>query len=82
MTRYASNSFGVTRTQNPTTETLTVTASDAPTAFGRKPSKGDIEWALRVPLDDGRLLIVKVGDNGFKTILGLHENPEEVEVKV
>jgi hypothetical protein len=44
---------------------------DSPLANGRKPVSGDVEYPMRFPLDDGRELVLSIGEAGFNTLTDL-----------
>ena len=50
---------------------LVLVTIDHPEANGRKPLAGEVEYPMRFPLDDGRELVLKVGQAGFDTLTNL-----------
>lgn len=44
---------------------------DHPEANGRKPLPGEAEYPMRFPLDDGRELVLSLGEAGFQTLTDL-----------
>lgn len=42
-------------------ETLRIYSADSPKRPGNKPSCGDEDWVIDLPLSDGRLLLLSVG---------------------
>jgi hypothetical protein len=47
---------------------LVLKTEDCPEANGRKPLVGETEYTLRLPLDDGRELVVRVGEKTFQKV--------------
>ena len=41
---------------------------DHPEANGRKPQSGDVQHDLRLPLEDGRELVILMGEKGFQQL--------------
>lgn len=50
---------------------LHLRTEDHPEAKGRTPRSGETEYPLRFPLDDGRELVLHLGQKGFDTITQL-----------
>lgn len=50
---------------------LHLRTTDHPEANGRKPQPGEVEYPLRFPLDDGRELVLRIGQKGFETMTDL-----------
>lgn len=42
--------------------------SDHPEANGARPNPGDVAYSMRLPLEDGRVLIVHYGQKGFEDL--------------
>lgn len=50
---------------------LALKTIDHPEANGRKPLAGEHEYPLRFPLEDGRELVLSIGEKGFQTLTNL-----------
>jgi hypothetical protein len=50
---------------------LCLKTEDHPEALGRKPIEGESQYVLRFPLEDGRELVLSVGEKGFQTLTNL-----------
>lgn len=50
---------------------LILKTEDHPESFGRKAAIDDIEYTLRFPLEDGRELVLKIGNTGFQTLTNM-----------
>jgi hypothetical protein len=50
---------------------LELLTEDHPKANGRAAQRGDVEYAIRFPLEDGRELIVRMGRHGFDAVTQL-----------
>lgn len=44
---------------------------DHPEANGRKPLVGETQYPLRFPLEDGRELVLNIGEKGFQILTNL-----------
>ena len=45
-----------------------ILTEDHPTANGRKPETGEQEYCLRFPTEDGKELVVRMGQKGFDSL--------------
>lgn len=50
---------------DPAPDALVLYARDHPEANGKAPNRGDIGYAISIPLDDGRVLYLYLGQQGF-----------------
>ncbi len=47
---------------------LILRSIDHPEANGRKPTVGDVDYELRVPLEDGRELVLQMGSTSYDAL--------------
>lgn len=50
---------------------LVLKSDDHPEANGITPLAGETEYGLRFPLDDGRELVLRIGEKGFQSLTNL-----------
>lgn len=46
-------------------------SKDHPEANGRQPQFGDVAWTLKIPLEDGTTLLLKLGKKSRDMIFGM-----------